>query len=58
MTWTCPTCESRYPDSSIGVPRNAAAYAKEGCTVCWISPVGTSRFVRPDSVDATEVFDR
>lgn len=56
MTWTCSTCGRDYPDSSIGVPGRATADQKEACEVCWVSPVGTSRFVRPDSVDAEEVL--
>ena len=51
MTWTCPTCERRYPDSAISVPRDDDAGTSEGCEICWVSPAGTSRFVRPDSVD-------
>jgi hypothetical protein len=27
-----------------------------GCKVCWVSPVGTGRFVRPDALDAADVF--
>jgi len=49
MTWTCPYCERDYPDSGIGVPSDNVAYEKQGCEVCWVSPAGTSRFVRPDS---------
>jgi hypothetical protein len=41
----------------VGVPRSGDAREKEGCAVCWVSPVGTSRYVRPDSVDATEVLE-
>lgn len=51
MTWNCPNCERSYPDSGIGVPAGVDAGEKEGCKVCWVSPVGSSRFVRPDSVD-------
>ena len=51
MTWTCPTCERRYPDSGIGVPTSHDADEMEGCEICWISPAGTARFVRPDSID-------
>lgn len=47
MTWKCPTCQRRYPDSGIGVPQKHDADEKEGCKVCYISPVGTARFVRP-----------
>jgi len=47
MTWKCPTCQRRYPDSSIGVPQDHVANEKEGCKVCYVSPVGTTRFVRP-----------
>jgi hypothetical protein len=57
MTWTCPGCGRDYPDSGVGVPRSGDAREKEGCAVCWVSPVGTSRYVRPDSVDATEVLE-
>ena len=49
MTWECPSCQRRYPDSAIGVPRKHDADEKEGCEVCWVSPVGTSRYVRPDT---------
>ncbi len=47
MTWRCPSCQRRYPDSAIGVPRDNDTNEKEGCMVCYVSPVGTSRFVRP-----------
>jgi len=56
MTWTCPTCDMMYPDSSLSVPRHHSADESEGCEVCWVSPVGTHRFVRPDS-NASEVSD-
>jgi len=57
MTWTCPTCERDYPDSSAGVPRAGTAAEKEGCAVCWVSPAGTSRYVRPDSTSPAEVLE-
>jgi hypothetical protein len=34
MTWTCPNCERRYPDSGIGVPEDAETFAKTACHVC------------------------
>jgi len=58
MTWTCPTCERDYPDRSAGVPRDGDAGAKEGCAVCWVPPVGTSRYVRPASTSPEEVLER
>jgi hypothetical protein len=51
VTWICPYCGRKYPDSSIGVPRHNDADTKEGCTICWVSPAGTGRYVRPDSTD-------
>lgn len=48
MTWTCPTCDRRYPDSSPSVPVSHDAADAEGCRVCWKSPPGTARFVRPE----------
>jgi len=51
MTWVCPYCGRKYPDSSIGVPRDADADAKQGCTICWVSPAGTRRYIPPDSID-------
>ena len=54
MTWRCPTCERTYPDSGIGVPSDADADVMEGCEVCWVSPPGTARYVRPDAVDPHE----
>jgi hypothetical protein len=56
MTWTCPNCDRDYPDSGIGVPMGHDADQMEGCKVCWVSPVGTGRFVRPDALDGEEVF--
>lgn len=55
MTWTCPDCDRTYPDSSLGVPRTTDTADKEACKVCWISPPGTVRFVRPDAIDPDEV---
>lgn len=52
MTWTCPNCDRDYPDSALGVPRAADADRKDGCLVCFVSPVGSSSFVHPDDVDA------
>jgi len=49
MTWTCPYCDRDYPDSAIGVPVDADADEKEGCKVCWVSPGGTGRYIRPDA---------
>ena len=34
MTWTCPRCDRRYPDSGIGLPRPADTDEKIGCTQC------------------------
>jgi len=51
MTWRCPYCGRTYPDSGISVPQSAEAWEAEGCEVCWVSPQGTTRFVRPDSVE-------
>jgi len=51
MTWTCPYCGRDYPDSAIGVPVDNDAGDMRGCKVCWVSPQGTGRFVRPDAVD-------
>ncbi|WP_143040884.1 hypothetical protein [Halopenitus malekzadehii] len=31
------------------------AHIAEGCKVCWVSPPETSRFVRPDSVDDSQL---
>lgn len=55
MTWTCPTCLRQYPDSECGVPVDHDAGTMEGCKVCWVSPPGTRRYVRPDAVDPDEV---
>ena len=51
MTWTCPYCDRDYPDSAIGVPIDNDAGDMRGCKVCWVSPEGTGRFIRPDAVD-------
>jgi len=51
MTWTCPYCNRDYPDSGISVPKDHVAADSEGCKVCWVSPPGTSRYVRPDSLE-------
>jgi len=56
VTWTCPYCDRDYPDSTIGVPMDNDAADMRGCKVCWVSPVGTGRFVRPDALDADDVF--
>ena len=48
MTWSCPTCGRDYPDSSISVPRADDAGNAEGCEICWKSPAGTHRYVRPE----------
>jgi len=58
MTWTCPYCERDYPDGGIGVPKGDYANEMQGCKVCWVSPVGSSRFVRPDAVAASEVLQK
>lgn len=34
MTWICPECANRYPDSGIGVPEQADADRKTGCKLC------------------------
>ena len=57
MTWTCPTCDRDYPDSGIGIPADADADLMEGCKVCFVSPPGSARFVRADSVDTTSWGD-
>lgn len=54
MTWTCPTCDRDYPDSSLSVPRDHDAGTAEGCKVCWVSPAGTYRYVRPDDVEGAQ----
>jgi len=51
MTWTCPNCDRRYPDSGIGVPRANDADEKDGCAVCFISPAGSVEYVHPDAVE-------
>jgi hypothetical protein len=50
MTWSCPNCSGRYPDSAIGVPEDKPADEKDGCKVCFISPMGTSEFKHPREV--------
>ena len=35
MSWVCPNCERKYPDSGIGVPESADADEKTGCQVCY-----------------------
>jgi len=54
LTWTCPNCGRTYPDGTLACPTDDPIDAAEGCEVCWISPVGSSRFVRPDSIDTIE----
>lgn len=34
MTWVCPSCGRRYPDSSIGVPRGSDADGMTACAEC------------------------
>lgn len=34
MTWVCPNCGSRYPDSGIGVPASADADDMVACEEC------------------------
>lgn len=34
MSWDCPRCERKYPDSSIGLPKSADAYEKTHCRIC------------------------
>lgn len=54
MTWICPHCDRRYPDSGIGVPRDADADRKDGCMVCFVSPVGTATFEPPGNESGIE----
>jgi hypothetical protein len=54
MTWTCPTCDRDFPDSSLSVPVNHDAETAEGCRVCWKSPPGTIRFVRPETGEVVD----
>lgn len=34
MTWVCPTCSRRYPDSAIGLPETDDADEMTHCEVC------------------------
>lgn len=58
MSWTCPDCGRKYPDSGLSVPRDATAADSEGCEVCWVSPSGTADYERPPAVDLTYVHGR
>lgn len=36
MTWICPNCERKYPDSGIGLPMDADADEKTCCNECFL----------------------
>jgi hypothetical protein len=38
MTWECPNCERRYPDSGLGLPLVADADEKTHCDSCDVNP--------------------
>jgi len=38
VTWTCPRCERKYPDSALGLPPFADADHKTACKECATDP--------------------
>lgn len=38
MSWNCPYCDRKYPDSTIGIPMIESADEKTHCAVCAVDP--------------------